>query len=69
MSCIHCYIAEILEVSRPPDPDLVDLIEQAFFEEQTDWETMAQACYWLEANEVPAMARQGYLCHNSDDYG
>ena len=32
MSCIHCDLSEILEQTRPPDPELVDLIEQAFLE-------------------------------------
>ncbi len=36
MSCIHCDLSEILEQTRPPDPELVDLIEQAFIEEQID---------------------------------
>ena len=34
MSCIHCDLSEILEQTRPPDPELVDLIEQAFLEGQ-----------------------------------
>jgi len=29
MPCIHCDLPELLELVRPPDPDLVDLIEQA----------------------------------------
>ncbi len=36
MSCIHCDLSEILEQTRPPDPELVDLIEQAFLEGQID---------------------------------
>jgi len=36
MSCLHCDLSEILEQSRPPDPELVDLIEQAFREGQID---------------------------------
>ena len=36
MSCLHCDLSEILEQSRPPDPELVDLIEQAFIEGQID---------------------------------
>ena len=36
MSCIHCDLSEILERSRPPDSELVDLIEQAFLEGQID---------------------------------
>jgi hypothetical protein len=30
MSCLQCDLPELLERSCPPDPDLVDLIEQAF---------------------------------------
>ena len=30
MSCLHCDLSEIPELARPPDPDLVDLVEQAF---------------------------------------
>ena len=36
MSCLQCDLAEILEQTRPPDPELVDLIEQAFLEGQID---------------------------------
>ncbi len=36
MLCIHCDLSEILEQTRPPDPELVDLIEQAFIQGQID---------------------------------
>ena len=36
MSCLHCDLSEILEQTRPPDGELVDLIEQAFLEGQID---------------------------------
>ena len=36
MSCLHCDLSELLEQTRPPDPDLVDLIEQALIEWQID---------------------------------
>ena len=36
MSCIQCELANLLLESMPPDPDLVDLIEQAFLEGQID---------------------------------
>ena len=36
MLCLHCDLAEILEQTRPPDAELVDLIEQAFLEGQVD---------------------------------
>ena len=34
MSCLQCDLSEILEQTRPPDPELVDLIEQAYLEGQ-----------------------------------
>ncbi len=36
MSCLKCDLPYLLEVSRPPDSELVDLIEQAFIEGQID---------------------------------
>ncbi len=36
MSCLRYDLSEILEQTRPPDPELVDLIEQAFLEGQID---------------------------------
>ena len=36
MSCLQCDLRELLEQSRPPDPELVDLIEKAFLEGQID---------------------------------
>jgi len=36
MFCIHCELPNLLQASRPPDPELVDLIEQAFLEGQID---------------------------------
>ncbi len=36
MPCLKCDLPYLLEASRPPDPELVDLIEQAFIEGQID---------------------------------
>ena len=36
MPCLLCELPELLEQTSPPDPDLVDLIEQAFLEGQID---------------------------------
>ncbi len=36
MPCLKCDLPYLLEVSRPPDPELVDLIEPAFIEGQID---------------------------------
>ena len=48
MPRVHCHIDKIMEASRPPDPDLVDLIEQAFLEGQIDGETLKLAYYSLD---------------------
>jgi hypothetical protein len=36
MLCLRCELPQLLEASRPPDPELVGLIEQAFIEGQID---------------------------------
>ena len=36
MSCLHCDLSKLLEQTRPPDLELVDLIEQDFLEGQID---------------------------------
>ena len=36
MPCLKCDLPYLLEVSRPPDPELVDLTEWAFIEGQID---------------------------------
>lgn len=36
MSCLECELPDLLAVSGPPDPALVDLIEQAFLEGKID---------------------------------
>ena len=36
MPCLQCELPKILEETRPPDPDMVGLIEQAFIEAQID---------------------------------
>ena len=47
-------ISALLEQTRPPDSELVDLIEQAFFEGQVDGQIDGQkvdlAYSWLQAN-------------------
>jgi hypothetical protein len=44
---MSCDPSELLEHSRPPDPDLVDLIEQAFLEGQIDGQKADLAYSWL----------------------
>jgi hypothetical protein len=39
MSCVHCELPSLLEASRPPDEELVDLIEWAFLEGHIDGES------------------------------
>ena len=36
MPCLQCELPELLEASSPPDPEFVDLIEQAFIDGQID---------------------------------
>ena len=50
MSCLHCDLSELLELARPPDSELVDLIEQAFLEGQGDGQKTDLAYSWLSAN-------------------
>ncbi len=47
MSCLHCDLSEILEQTKPPDPELVDLIEQSYLEGQIDSERAEVAYLWL----------------------
>ena len=49
MSCLRCDLPEILEQARPPDPELVDLIEQDFLEGQIDGLGADLAYVWLLA--------------------
>ena len=43
---------DLVEASRPPDPELVDLIEQAFLEGQIDSETAGLAYAYLYLEKV-----------------
>ena len=55
MLCLQCDLAEVLEASRPPDPELVDLIEQAFLEGQIDTQMADLPYLWLQAmRAIPA---------------
>ena len=49
MSCIECDLTEILEESRLPDPEMIDLIEKAFLEGQIDGLDADSAYSWLSA--------------------
>ena len=43
-------LSELLETSRPPDSEMVDLIEQAFPQGQIDGKRADLAYSWLQAN-------------------
>ncbi len=51
MSCLRCDLSELLEQTRPPDPELVDLIEQAFLEGQIDGQKADLSYLWLLAEK------------------
>ncbi len=56
---MSCDLSEILERTRPPDPELVDLIEQAFLEGQIDGQKANQAYLWLmNSQKVCAIAER-----------
>ena len=44
---MSCDLSELLERTRPPDAELVDLIEQAFLEGQIDGLKADLAYVWL----------------------
>lgn len=52
MSCLQCDLLEILEATRPPDPELVDLIEWAFIEGQIDSQKAELAYLWLQGFSI-----------------
>ncbi len=52
MRCLKCDLPELLEASRPPDSELVNLIEQAFLEGQIDGLRADLAYLWIQANRV-----------------
>ncbi len=41
------YIEALLEQAAPPDPELIDLLEKAFLEEQLDGQAMELAYLWV----------------------
>ena len=52
MPCLHCDLSELLEQTRPPDPDLVGLIERAFIAGQIDSQKADLASLWIQAKRV-----------------
>ena len=47
MDCLHCDLSNLLERTKPPDPELVDLIEWAFLEGQIDGSDADLSYLWL----------------------
>jgi hypothetical protein len=43
-------LSDLLEQTRPPDEELVDLIERAFLEGRIDGQTVDLAYLWLRAD-------------------
>ncbi len=83
MPCLNCELPYLLELSRPPDSELVDLIEQTFLEGQIDSEKADLAYTFLQlelgANTVqtysnilvsgwPARILCGTLCGTNYSY-
>ena len=58
MPCLQCELPKILEETRPPDPELVDLIEQAFLDGQIDSQKAELAYLFLtsEKRSIQAVA-------------
>ena len=52
---MSCDLSELLEQTKPPDSELVDLIEQAFLEVQINGHRADLACWWLQANRYNLM--------------
>ena len=48
---MSCDLSELLERTRPPDAELVDLIEQAFLEGQINGQKADLAYLWLLAKK------------------
>ena len=55
--------SELLELTRPPDPELVDLIEQAFLEGQIDGKKADLAYLWLRAKQRKFSANRYPQCY------
>ena len=49
---MSCDLSELLEQTRPPDEELVDLNERAFLEGVIDGATEGLAYIWLSVNHV-----------------
>ena len=47
MPCLQCELPNLLQESMPPDPDLVELIEQALIEGQIDSQRADLAYLWI----------------------
>ncbi len=47
-----CDLSELLEQTRPPNPELADLIERAFLAHQIDGQRADLAYLWLMPNRL-----------------
>ena len=51
MSYLHYDLPSLLQASRPPDPELVDLVEQEFLNAQIDGDKADLAYEYLRTDE------------------
>ena len=58
MSCLECDLPELLEETRPPDPEFVDLIDQAFLEGQIDRQRADLAYLWIQATRLICLGQR-----------
>ena len=49
---MSCDLLELLEQTRPLDPELIDLIEQAFLEGQIDGQKADLDYLWIQARST-----------------
>ena len=63
MSCLHCELPKLLEASRPPDHELLDLIEQAFLVGQIDGVKADLAYLWLQEKQRQSSANCYPYCY------
>ena len=52
MPCLNFELPYLLQAYRPPDPELVDLIEQTYLEGQFDSQKADLAYLWLVSKKM-----------------
>ena len=65
MPCLQSELPILLEASKPHDPELVDLIERPFLEEQIDGQKTDFAFQWLWMHECGSKIAQVSAYHRS----